>query len=64
MCIIYHNFALVYFRMLAERSEGFSGSDIVIVVRDACMEPVRKIRGATHFKRVSTVVYVMYVCKI
>jgi len=39
------------YRALAERTEGYSGSDIAIVVRDALMQPVRKVIAATHFKR-------------
>ncbi|KAJ3501528.1 hypothetical protein NLJ89_g9297 [Agrocybe chaxingu] len=38
--------------MLADRTDGFSGSDISIVVRDALMQPVRKVISATHFKPV------------
>lgn len=30
----------------------YSGSDIAIVVRDALMQPVRKVLSATHFKSV------------
>jgi len=30
----------------------YSGADISIVVRDALMEPVRKVQSATHFKKV------------
>jgi vacuolar protein-sorting-associated protein 4 len=30
----------------------YSGSDIAVVVRDALMQPVRKVQSATHFKRV------------
>lgn len=30
----------------------YSGADISIVVRDALMQPVRKVQMATHFKRV------------
>jgi len=41
------------FRQLAEASEGYSGSDIAICVREALMQPVRKVQDATHFKRVS-----------
>ena len=31
---------------------SYSGADISIVVRDALMQPVRKVQQATHFKRV------------
>ncbi|KIK80045.1 hypothetical protein PAXRUDRAFT_833772 [Paxillus rubicundulus Ve08.2h10] len=41
------------YRTLAERTEGYSGSDISIVVRDALMQPVRKVISATHFKPTS-----------
>jgi vacuolar protein-sorting-associated protein 4 len=40
------------YRELAKISEGYSGSDISIVVQDALMQPVRKIQQATHFKKV------------
>ncbi|KXS18485.1 AAA-domain-containing protein [Gonapodya prolifera JEL478] len=37
---------------LALMTEGYSGSDIGSVVRDALFEPVRKVQYATHFKHV------------
>jgi len=37
------------FRELGKRTEGYSGADISIVVRDALMQPVRKVQTATHF---------------
>ncbi|KAL2316222.1 Vesicle-fusing ATPase [Schizosaccharomyces pombe] len=40
------------FKELAKMTDGYSGSDISIVVRDAIMEPVRRIHTATHFKEV------------
>ena len=40
------------FKSLGEMTEGYSGSDIAIAVRDALMEPIRKLRMATHFKPV------------
>ena len=40
------------FRLLADKTDGYSGSDISIIVRDALMQPVRKVISATHFKRV------------
>jgi len=41
------------FRELGLRTEGYSGADIAIVVRDALMQPVRKVQTATHFKKTS-----------
>lgn len=41
------------YRELGKRTEGYSGADISIVVRDALMQPVRKVQTATHFKIVS-----------
>ncbi|BDA48118.1 Vacuolar protein sorting-associated protein 4B [Coccomyxa sp. Obi] len=38
------------FEALAARTEGFSGSDVNVVVKDVLMEPVRKTQEATHFR--------------
>jgi len=35
--------------MLGEHSEGYSGSDIAVVVKEALMMPVRKCQTAKHF---------------
>uniref|UniRef100_A0A224XCM5 vesicle-fusing ATPase n=1 Tax=Panstrongylus lignarius TaxID=156445 RepID=A0A224XCM5_9HEMI len=40
------------FKTLAARTDGYSGADISIVVRDALMQPVRKVQTATHFRKV------------
>merc|ERR1712112_673086 len=40
------------YRDLGDRTDGYSGADISIVVRDALMQPVRKVQTATHFKKV------------
>ncbi|KAH8813737.1 AAA-domain-containing protein [Flagelloscypha sp. PMI_526] len=39
-------------RRLAERTDGYSGSDIGDLVRDALMQPVRKIKFAKYFKKI------------
>lgn len=39
------------FKNLAKFTDGFSGADISVLVRDSLMQPVRKVQTATHFKR-------------
>lgn len=39
------------YRELAIKTEGYTGSDISVLVRDALMQPVRKVLSATHFKK-------------
>ena len=41
------------FNQLAKRTDGYSGADIGIIVRDALMMPIRKVQTATHFKQVA-----------
>ena len=41
------------YRQLGQNTQGYSGADIQLVVRDALMQPVRKVQMATHFKMVS-----------
>lgn len=48
-----HQLTMKDFTVLGQRTEGFSGSDISILVRDAMMQPVRAVQTATHFKTVS-----------
>ena len=38
---------------LASKTDGYSGADIGIVVREALMMPIRKVQTATHFKTAS-----------
>ncbi|ODQ68386.1 AAA-domain-containing protein [Nadsonia fulvescens var. elongata DSM 6958] len=40
-------------RLLAEMTDGYSGHDIAVTVRDALMQPIRKIQTATHFKEIA-----------
>jgi len=47
-----HTLVRENFKELAEQTEGYSGSDIAVIVRDALMQPVRKVQSATHFKAV------------
>ncbi|XP_042432246.1 protein SUPPRESSOR OF K(+) TRANSPORT GROWTH DEFECT 1-like isoform X3 [Zingiber officinale] len=44
-----HNLSESDFEYLAYRTEGFSGSDIAVCVKDVLFEPVRKAQDATHF---------------
>lgn len=46
-----HNITRSELQVLAEKTDGFSGSDIGILVRDALFQPVRKVQTATHFKQ-------------
>ncbi|CDJ58542.1 vacuolar sorting ATPase Vps4, putative [Eimeria maxima] len=47
-----HHLTDADFRHLARELEGFSGSDISVLVRDALFEPIRRCRTATAFKQV------------
>lgn len=42
------------FKILSDMTNGYSGADIHVLVKDALMEPIRKIQTSTHFKRVLT----------
>ncbi len=47
-----HSLSPQDFEELGRMTEGYSGSDISILVRNALMEPVRTCQIATHFMRV------------
>ena len=53
-----HSLSSSDFDELGKRCDGYSGADISILVRDALMQPVRKVQSATHFKRVCVCVCV------
>ncbi|CEG65526.1 Putative Vacuolar protein sorting-associated protein 4 [Rhizopus microsporus] len=38
------------YKTLADMTEGYTGSDIATLVRDALMQPIRKVQMATHFR--------------
>ncbi|XP_061549061.1 vacuolar protein sorting-associated protein 4B isoform X2 [Phycodurus eques] len=41
------------FVTLGKKTDGYSGADVSVIVRDALMQPVRKVQAATHFKKVN-----------
>ncbi|TNN31655.1 Vacuolar protein sorting-associated protein 4A [Liparis tanakae] len=47
-----HSLSDADLRQLAHKTRGYSGADISVIVRDALMQPVRKVQSATHFKKV------------
>eukprot|EP00923_Selenidium_pygospionis_P013816 GHVN01023859.1.p1 GENE.GHVN01023859.1~~GHVN01023859.1.p1 ORF type:complete len:437 (-),score=80.22 GHVN01023859.1:315-1625(-) len=47
-----HSLRTEDFARLASMSDGFSGADVSIALRDVLFQPVRKCENATHFKRV------------
>lgn len=49
-----HSLSEADLRQLARKTDGYSGADISIIVRDALMQPVRKVQSATHFKKVES----------
>ncbi|ODQ78041.1 hypothetical protein BABINDRAFT_92142 [Babjeviella inositovora NRRL Y-12698] len=52
-----NNLTSLDFTQLAsdDLTDGYSGHDIAMVVRDALMQPIRKIQQATHFKQVESI---------
>ncbi|KAI5575471.1 hypothetical protein BDE02_10G213000 [Populus trichocarpa] len=48
-----HNLTESDFEKLAQKTEGFSGSDISVCVKDVLFEPVRKIQDAEYFMKSS-----------
>ncbi|XP_058196490.1 protein SUPPRESSOR OF K(+) TRANSPORT GROWTH DEFECT 1-like isoform X1 [Rhododendron vialii] len=48
-----HNLTESDFESLAHKTEGFSGSDIAVCVKDVLFEPVRKTQDAMYFVKTS-----------
>ncbi|QPG75327.1 Vacuolar protein sorting-associated protein 4 [Brettanomyces nanus] len=44
------------YHTLAQMTDGYSGHDVAVVVKDALMQPIRKIQTATHFCKVEETV--------
>lgn len=40
------------FTFLANKTDGYSGSDLSTLVNDALMRPIKQLQSATYFKRV------------
>ncbi|KAK6144207.1 hypothetical protein DH2020_021027 [Rehmannia glutinosa] len=53
-----HNLTESDFEALARKTEGFSGSDISVCVKDVLFEPVRKTQDAMFFTKTSNGVWV------
>ncbi|CDF36025.1 unnamed protein product [Chondrus crispus] len=48
-----HDITLQEIENIANECDGYSPSDLAMLVRDAAMEPVRVVTNATHFKKVT-----------
>lgn len=48
-----HSLGKADFEELAKRTEGFTGSDIAVMVKDVLFEPIRKTQDATYFRKVT-----------
>lgn len=55
-----HDLSPQDFEELARHTEGFSGSDVAVVVKDVLMEPVRLTQDAGYFRLVPILVDVYY----
>jgi len=40
------------YQLLGQSTEGFSGSDVSVLVKDVLMQPIRLLRESTHFKQI------------
>jgi len=40
------------FTYLAQKTDGYSGSDLSTLVNDALMRPIKQLQSATYFRRV------------
>lgn len=45
-----HTLSDSHIRHLARRTDGLSGADVSVLVRDALMQPLRDLQSATHFR--------------
>ena len=47
-----HTLQKTDFSFLGEKTEGFSGSDIEVIVKDVLFQPIRIVQEATHFRTI------------
>ncbi|KAL7115988.1 hypothetical protein ACP275_04G215400 [Erythranthe tilingii] len=53
-----HNLTEADFEALAQKTEGFSGSDVSVCVKDVLFEPVRKTQDAMFFIKTSSGIWI------
>ena len=47
----HHSLSETGMRKLAKQLDGFSGADVSILIREACMIPIRELQKANYFKK-------------
>ena len=46
-----HDLKEIHFKILSEMTEGYSGADLNVIVREASYEPMRKAQRAIRFRQ-------------
>lgn len=49
-----HNLTEKDFKLLAKQTDGYSGSDINSLIKNACYEPLRKYQKTDYFRQIGT----------
>lgn len=48
-----HNITEQQLQIFAERTEGYSGSDLSNLIKDAVFQPLRKLQAARKFRKIN-----------